>query len=290
MKMNPILDTSGKSADHMETENAQQRTILTVPTQNRFSILANLVEKPKYEQSSTSNANLNKPKSTQTTRKIKPPPVIIKSNIIKPQEFHQEIKRLLTNQDFKIHYMRDETRIFTSTMEARQCIIDQLINNGINFFTYTPKSEKYYKTVLKAAHFTTEEEIKDVLNETLNNPYNCLKLKSRNSKSHSFLISTQSLEDFQQLNKIKTLDHINIKWENYNKKNLASQCHRCQAFGHGSGHCYMPPGVLNAQSPISLKIIMNRKPPPNVQTAWEATRPTTRSAPSISTTLKKSIM
>lgn len=97
----------------------------------------------------------------QPSRNIKPPLVIIKSIITKPKEFHQEIKKILRNQEFKVHYLKDETKIFTTTMEARKTIMEQLITDGIYFYTHTPKNEKYYKIVMKAAHFITEEEIKN---------------------------------------------------------------------------------------------------------------------------------
>lgn len=238
---------------NMDVEAENQQTNISqpsIPTHNRFSILSNLVEKtrPQTEQQSPAHFN-TKPKTTQTSRNIKPPPVIIKSIITKPKEFHQEIKRILSNQEFKVQYHKDETKIFTTTMEARKTIMDQLITDGIYFYTHTPKNEKFYKTVMKAAHFTTEEEIVETLSESLSNPFTCIKLKARNSRSHSFLISTQSHEDYEKLNKIKTLDHINIKWEIYNKKNLVSQCHRCQAFGHGSGQCHMPPKCVKCAEP-----------------------------------------
>lgn len=80
---------------------------------------------------------------------------------------------------------------------------------------------------MKAVTFTTEEEIYEVQNEQLQNPVKCVKLKAKNNKSQSFLITTNSGGDYEQLTKIKHLDHIQIKWSTYNKKNLVAQCHQC---------------------------------------------------------------
>ncbi|KYB24674.1 hypothetical protein TcasGA2_TC031826, partial [Tribolium castaneum] len=125
--------------------------------------------------------NPKRVKSTPTqTRKPKQPPIIIKSAITKP-----------LNTQFKILYLKNETKIYTEEKEARNLIINQLTHSKINFYTFTPKDEKTYKIVLKAASFTTIEEIETTLGEHEVYDTTCIKLKSCNDYSQSFLISTQ---------------------------------------------------------------------------------------------------
>lgn len=87
----------------------------------------------------------------------------------------------------------------------------QLKKKSVSFYTFTPKDEKFYKIVMRAAAFTTEDEVQTVLEENLKNPFNCIKLKGKNNQSQSFLITTNSKTDYEELTKIKHLDHIQIK-------------------------------------------------------------------------------
>lgn len=229
-------------SNEMETDNPTLETQPNIRTTNKFGILATLTSS-EPQQISSQNAQPTTSANTQVkpTKVIKPPPIIIKSKISEPRKFHQEIKNMLKDQEFRILYLRDETKIYTQNRDAFNILINQLANNDVQFYTFTLKDEKLFKIVLKAAPFVEVEEIQTVLNEHGICNTQCIKLKSNKAPSASFLISTKSKEDHDKIQKIKELDNIKIKWEDYNRKSVVSQYHRCQRFGHGSTNCNLPP-------------------------------------------------
>lgn len=93
---------------------------------------------------------------------------------------------------FRILYLKNKIRIYLSAKEDHKTLTKQFLNNEVHFFIYTPKDEIIYKIVLKAAHFTTIEEISEVLKENNITESDCFKLESNKNKSSSFLVSTKN--------------------------------------------------------------------------------------------------
>ncbi|XP_045482152.1 uncharacterized protein LOC123686186 [Harmonia axyridis] len=167
-------------------------------------------------------------------------PIIVISKIEDCRKFHNMLKKIVTNDNFTIRYYADETKIFINNHVDYTNLRKSFKVDDIKFYSFSPKEEKKKKIVVKAASFTSEEEIKERILSDYNmksDDVSCLKMKGKNGQSHSFLVSVPKTTNLKELTKTKELDHIKLEWQRYSKKSKAPQCFRCQRFGHGSSNC-----------------------------------------------------
>lgn len=178
---------------------------------------------------------------TLPKKKIKPPPIVITSPIIKWDEFHNSIK-LATKGDCKIRYGNKSVKIYVQEMETFKTL-NNTLKGKMHFFSYTPADEKYNKMVLKAAPNMDTNNICEQLKLQSIEPSECILLKSRNPEqlSSSYLVKFKKDININNVKKLDSFDHLKIKWESYYKSKRVTQCHKCQQFGHGSQYCNQNP-------------------------------------------------
>lgn len=69
--------------------------------------------------------------------------------------------------------------------------------------------------------------------------------------------------DFQSITKISSLFHLRVYWEKYLPRDKATQCYRCQIYGHGQINCNRPPKCFKcAGSHLSSNCSRSRDMPP----------------------------
>lgn len=223
------------------TESQQTSNVINISTNNRFGLLTeqDLEEMDTLNTTDGSQQLTNKQNPvTETKQKTyKPPPIILTSKIVDYPKFHQSIKESIGAEKFRVQYGTNETRIYTTDMESHTKLRISLTETNASFFTHTPKNDKPYKLVLKTGPVLESEKLK-VAFETLNIPIKqCTKLVSKKTgNGHSYLISTDK-NKVGDMKNIKEIDCVQLNWENYARKDMVSQCYRCQAYGHGSSNC-----------------------------------------------------
>lgn len=215
--------------------------IPTTPTTNQYGILS--------KDSTINDIDMEVPHATvppittETRKMRKCPPVIITDSVKSPDKFHKKMKEIMKGKFF-IKYYQDEIKINALESNDYKNLVATLKAEKIEFFTYTPKEDSKKKIVVKAACFTTEEEIKTRLaadHKLKLEEIQCLKMKGKGMNTHSFLVSVPKKLNLKDIKKTTELDHIKLEWQKYHKKSKVSQCFRCQHFGHGSSQCFQTP-------------------------------------------------
>lgn len=214
----------------------------TTPITNQFGILTKDSNIKDVDMEVPNPTTLTAP--TKELKKIKKcPPVIVTDKVKHPNIFHRKMKEIM-KEKFVIKYYKDEIKITTNEPNDYRNLISTLKAEQIEFYTYTPKEDTMKKIVVKAACFTTEEEIKSRLSadhKLKQEEIQCLKMKGKGQNTHSFLVSVPKRINLKDIKKTSELDHIKLEWQTYLRKSKVAQCFRCQRFGHGSGQCFQIP-------------------------------------------------
>lgn len=234
--------------------------IVNIPTKNRFSALTTGIEAT-VENKQTEEKTGNNNKEEQKVTNMKIPPIIIKNQITNYKVFNQEIKDFLQSNDYSVSYLRDHTKIYTKTLEHFNRLKTEFIKEKMECYTFSLKSEREKKIVLKAAPNMDPSDIKKSLIENNIQVNNCISLKSKKSNSFSYLITMPQQTNIKQVREITNIENIKAKWEPYTRKNLITQCHRCQQFGHGQNNCYSTPKCVKcAKNHLTADCTMVRTP------------------------------
>lgn len=70
-----------------------------------------------------------------------------------------------------------------------------------------------------------------------------------NTAFSNHLVTTSNKVD---LEKIKTVGHVRVRWEKHINKKLVIQCHQCQRWVHAQSNCSMSPRCLKCATLLSL--------------------------------------
>ena len=188
-------------------------------------------------------ANSDQTRTPQTTSK--PPPIKINNN--NSTYIIRLLKETFNYKNFTIHKTnRFESSLTLENMDTYEKVIEDLKNKQINFFTYTPKSEKVQSYILKGLAVDSDlDEIKEEL-ESLKNikfvkieRFTTTRSKNNNTTLPLLLVQIDAASKPSDLYKIKTVYYQKISWEKLIKKDI-SQCRNCQMIGHVASNCNMP--------------------------------------------------
>lgn len=180
---------------------------------------------------------------TQYNADKRPPPIHTVSKTFK------EIVDLIIskNAQYKNKFYLKEVKdieavtIFPNNLEFHKSFKEILDSNNIEYYTYTPKTEKLKTVVLKDLFGNyTEEEILQKLNDFYLGDVDIVKVSkimfSKISNNFAHLIQVTNNSNINNLTKIKTLLFQKVRWEPLRKK-APYQCKKCQRFGHSSINC-----------------------------------------------------
>ncbi|KAK9880331.1 hypothetical protein WA026_010216 [Henosepilachna vigintioctopunctata] len=188
---------SSKNHNAPNPKNNSTENLANVPTSNRFGALSDQSE----EEMECTTSQRNPTAEPEKKNSPRLPPIIITQKFSNLSLFHKEMKKILKGQ-YHVKYSPGEIKLFIKTQNDYNAALESLKVNKIQRYSYAQKGEKSKKIVLKTACFVSEEEIKNQLNEQLNlqnNQLEIIKMKGRNSKSTSCLISTSQDTDIKKL-------------------------------------------------------------------------------------------
>lgn len=108
---------------------------------------------------------------------------------------------------------------------------------------------------MKAAPHMDSSEIKNFFTTNNINVKDCINMNSRKNRvqSSSFLISTNNKDEMKKLTTTTEIEHTKLKWEENVKRNIVTQCYRCQDIGHGSTNCFRRPRCLKCAANHTTK-------------------------------------
>ena len=110
------------------------------------------------------------------------------------------------------------------------------------------------------------EEIKTELESQ---SINCVKViplrKKENAPTGSpiYLVDFPNNTDLKAVRNIRYIGYIRVHWERYRNRRKATQCHRCQQFGHGTAYCKNAPQCVKCDQPhLTQDCLKKREEPP----------------------------
>lgn len=189
------------------------------------------------DRSSTSSRHERAP----LTGNNKLPPIVVEN--FKATEVIDVLSKCEECKGFNVKNVNTgKCNVLTDSLEKYNRVKETLRTAGIPFFSFTPKTQKVKSMILKGlSNENTIEEVKEELykhnSDTL--IFSNVKLcTTKNIKSKLFLIQVSADSQISELIKVKSLLHQAIKWEPL-KKQKATQCRKCQRFGHVASNCNM---------------------------------------------------
>lgn len=229
---------SDEEAEMGETQNKKAKSEMqyNVPVTNRWGILEPENKDDEEENMETQTENENTTKRRKQSQKWIPP-VIIAGPLRNYSFMCKRIEEATGNDNFRLTSNTKETRIILQTENDRQKVMKNLKDDNMPFHSYQARENRTKKVVLKAAPNMDPEEIKKDLSDKGIQVTNCIKMKSKNPYSFSYLVTTPREENISSVKKIENVGHCKVKWETLVNRKRYTQCFRCQRFGHGALYC-----------------------------------------------------
>lgn len=198
---------------------------------NRYHPLQTLNDNEKEE---------NMGASTAAAPKVHIPPItILKSTTDDIHKFCKESK--VTK--YSIRKISIGHKLFCEHKFDYEILMNYLKSNNIEYFSYTPKSNRPYKVVLSGLDKIDPIKVKlDLAKMGLE----CLDVKAVFRKTginrevvlYIVYLKKGSINLAELRDKYNSINYIRVKWNYHTKSpNKITQCYNCQMFGHGSSNC-----------------------------------------------------
>lgn len=180
-------------------------------------------------------------------------PIIITKQLRNPKETIKKIKEWTENT---VHFrsVKDGISIITYSKHDYDLFITKLKEIKFEFYTFTHLNDRPKKLVLKgmSQDYELEEILQDLKSQSENKKINVLSIniiyrhiKNKDTNtikrvpSNKYLVNLSSDSDLNYItNNVKYVCDHQISWEQYIKKFVATQCRRCQKFGHAAANCH----------------------------------------------------
>jgi hypothetical protein len=185
------------------------------------------------------------------SKAARPLPIILTSaaNLIQLQKKLKGVAR----QSFELCNTRSGTRVVTKDKVDYQAVKAQFTEHNLAFFTFSPKSEKPVKEVIR--HLPSNTPAKDISDGLVDLGFDVVSVKQMSSARRSpdgsnlitlplFLVTLPTTQKSQEIFKLSSLCHSCIKVEVYKSQSSLTQCFNCQQFGHVWANCKQPPRCL----------------------------------------------
>ncbi|CAK9820018.1 Nucleic-acid-binding protein from transposon X-element [Anthophora quadrimaculata] len=234
----------------MEEENKKKKTIqgneiTPIPCSNRFEALSSDGESDMDVESEEANhtTKTSNKKQTNTLKTKKPTPIVIHGNTDNHARFTQILKEKLESK-YYIKYQKNKIEIFTTTQDDYNKLKQEYQERKIEFHTYTLHNERRKTFVVRGLHPKMEE--KDLKEDLLAQGLSLTNIHvMKGTVTPLYMISLPVTVKISFLNKkIKYICNTKVTWEDYKTKRRATQCHRCQEWGHATSNCYAEPACL----------------------------------------------
>ena len=223
-----------------------------VDISNSFSVLENEESNPP-------------PQSVPITPK--PPPIFVdKVTNIRP------LTNLLNNTVPELYEIKvlpkDQVRIQSKTVDSYRTIIKELDSKGTEYYSYKPKQERSFKTILKNLHPSTDvEEIRDALAKLGHISCNIWNMKEASSKKplRMFIVELESNSNNKEVYNIKRLLNCRVSFEPPRPKRTIPQCSNCQSYGHTKSYCRRKPRCIKCAGNHASSACLRKERSENVK-------------------------
>lgn len=215
---------------------------------NEIEIEDIVVEEPQYKNTNPSTSVQGKSSQARSKKDSKIPPIKIFGQSAKQISNKLEalqITKFSMKKISKTHILHAEQ--LADFQKIRQSLKDE----NAQHFSYTPAEIKNKTFILRGLDGDEEPtEILDALNALNTTSVQFVSVKKLNTKQPNSLFMVQASASSVEANltKINKLNHVIIKWEKLQRKDVL-QCRRCQRLGHTASNCGMQYRCVKCNSP-----------------------------------------
>lgn len=177
--------------------------------------------------------------SDKNTSKQRIPPITITKPFKNPKEAISNVQSMLKGKvAFKI--LREGYNVTLETLEDHSTMKQFLAQQHVPFYTYTTLDKKPLRLVLKGVHhtYTPEEIIQDLSTKKVKAVSVQPMFAKGRVNMDMFIVNFEHGTKIAELSKsIKYVCHQSISWHPFIKKDIGTQCRKCQRFGHAATNC-----------------------------------------------------
>lgn len=243
-------DSDTKHENHVQTmivnlQTTAAKTLLreSILDRNPFAILDTDEVTDDLAGKISNNINVNqfgaKKYSGKNTQKQRVPPITITKPFKNPKEAISNIQKMLDGKVmFKI--LKEGYNVTLQSLEAHSSLKEFLAKQKIPFYTFTTMDKKPLRLVLKGVHHTYAPA--DIIDDLLAQQVKVMSVQPMYGKGKvsmdMFIVNFEHGTKITELTKtIKYVCHQSISWHQFVKKDVGTQCRKCQRFGHAASNC-----------------------------------------------------
>lgn len=196
-------------------------------------------EPKKQTRSYTQSQSQDQASSQKDVPRTKIPPIVLRDKskynqlTAKFKELKLDFGRALT--------VPEGVKIHPATINDFRCITKLLDTNGEQYHTYQLPEDKHMHVIFRGILETlTEAEIKEDLEEKNFSPYKIIRWHYRSGDPMPMVLALLPKSD-KAIFQIKEIKHNVVRVETQRSKQMATQCHNCQLYGHASLNCKADP-------------------------------------------------
>lgn len=217
---------------------------------NRYTVLSE--KEDDITDNDTTNApDINVPpahETTQTNQTNKnknnlPPPIFVKGTK-KYSDLREAISDQIGPDSFICKSTTAHIKIQANTSDNYRTLIHFLQDQGAEYHTFQPQTDKSIRVVIKNIHYTTEPtEILEALEEIGFTVRQVVNIKHQQTKMPLpiFFVDLAPEAISKEIFNITSLLNTKIKVEEPHKRREIPQCQNCQSYGHTKGYCSHSP-------------------------------------------------
>ena len=177
--------------------------------------------------------------SATNQRKQRIPPITITKAFKNPKEAISNMQSMIKGKaNFKI--LKEGYIVSMESLEDHSTLKEFLARQNLPFYTYTTLDKKPLRMVLKGVHHSyTPEEIASDLNSQNVEALSVQPMFGKGKeKMDMFIINLKQGTKINELTKtIKYVCNQCISWHQFVKKDVGTQCRKCQRLGHAASNC-----------------------------------------------------
>lgn len=177
--------------------------------------------------------------STTNQRKQRIPPITITKAFKNPKEAISNMQSMIKGKaNFKI--LKEGYIVSTESLEDHSTFKEFLAKQHLPFYTYTTSDKKPLRMVLKGVHrtYTPEEIVSDLKSQNVVALSVQPMFGKGKEKMDMFIVNFEQGTRINELTKaIKHVCHQCISWHQFVKKDIGTQCRKCQRPGHAASNC-----------------------------------------------------
>lgn len=231
------------TVENMQRKSSSSLLRKSILDTNPFAIL-DLDENPNdllARQNDKINANQFTKESHSAKRLTKQriPPIVVTKVFKNPKEAISNITKMMKrNVTFKI--LKEGYSITLETLDDHGTLKEFLAQQKLPFFTYTTTDKKPIRLVLKGVHHSYSPE--DITEDLSTKNIKTISVQPMFAKGKismdMFIVNFQQGTKIAEIMKsIKYVCNQSVSWQQFIKKDMGTQCRKCQRFGHSATNC-----------------------------------------------------